>query len=63
MLTMTPRFATLREERARQTIDWLVGNFELKPLPCPAPASRAKRQSARQGEAADAEPAHDAAQD
>jgi hypothetical protein len=32
MLTMTPKYATLREEKTRQTIDWLIGNFELKPI-------------------------------
>jgi hypothetical protein len=35
MLMLTPEYAALRERRARETIDWLVGNFDLKPLPKP----------------------------
>ena len=38
MLLITPEYAALREQRARQTIDWLTGNFSLKPLRAPVVA-------------------------
>lgn len=58
MLMMTSRYATLREEKARQTIDWLVGNFELKPIKQPVVARmELRREAATPAEAQVAEAA------
>ena len=35
MLTMTPEYAAERERKARETLDWLEGNFHVKPLRAP----------------------------
>jgi hypothetical protein len=42
MLLIAPEYATLREERERQTIDWLTGNFSIKPLEKSVPEQLAR---------------------
>lgn len=35
MLLMTPEYAAERERKARETLEWLEGNFNVKPLRAP----------------------------
>ena len=38
MLTMTPEYAAQRERKARETVEWLEGKYDLKPLRAPVVA-------------------------
>ncbi len=35
---MTPEYAAQRERKARETLDWLEGKFQVKPLRAPVVA-------------------------
>jgi hypothetical protein len=45
MLMMTPEYAAIQEDRARQTVEWLEGNFELKKINPPVVARMVLGQS------------------
>ena len=49
MLLMTPEYAAQRERKARETLDWLEGKYDIKPMRAPVVARinlRSKRRRA-----------------